>query len=634
MMRMMILASLVLFLACGGKSEPAAGAPPEPAAPPVISTLQAQPATVTAGDAVELSWTTTGATSLRLDPGAVTVTGSTRRTVRPSSSVTYMLTATNALGSVSSTRAITVVPSPTAALQASVAQVGPGETLTLTPTFTGGTGALTPGVGTVTSGTPVTVGPLTATTTFVLTVTNSAGKSVTASVQVRRTGLPPDATITAPAWLATGASGAASVFEEPGATFTWTVTNGTLTAGQGTSTITFTAGASGSVTLGCTVANGAGSDTKQAVVPIGGTPPTGSVYGAPYAADTLYNYALGGRDNYVVSYRIKAERTGTWKSLRVYWVDGGGGYSAGTGGTTRVQVKNDDGSSSHLPGTTVLGSLDKVHGMSGGEYSGWSEVNFAAMTFPTPVPVEAGKLYHIVFTNVDPTPASNWVSLNLLANDTFGQPQVAQSQTDLGLLVHDGSGWKQDPLWPGRPFFHIPIYELAYGDGSKQGVGYTEVWIQQGTRTISGAQMVRQLVTPIQTRVVSEAYVRLRRTTTTGTLVLRLETSNGTLVEELTIPGSQALSDRHGWVGGVFSTPRTLQAGTRYHLVVKATAGTFEAFPIRDGSVVYGFSQSTTFQDGSCEYNTGSGWRDWYGWGTSGEGTHEGDLQFYFKLAP
>jgi len=79
---------------------------------------------------------------------------------------------------------VTVVPAPViTSFTAAAAAITRGDSTTLTAVFTGGTGSVDNGVGTVTSGTPVTV-TLTATTTYTLTVMNSAGTSVTASATV------------------------------------------------------------------------------------------------------------------------------------------------------------------------------------------------------------------------------------------------------------------------------------------------------------------------------------------------------------------------------------------------------------------------------------------------------------------
>jgi hypothetical protein len=59
-----------------------------------------------------------------------------------------------------------------------------GQGTQLVGTFTGGLGTIDPGLGPVTSGTPVDTGPLESTTSYTLTVTNSLGTAVQAACQV------------------------------------------------------------------------------------------------------------------------------------------------------------------------------------------------------------------------------------------------------------------------------------------------------------------------------------------------------------------------------------------------------------------------------------------------------------------
>ena len=77
---------------------------------------------------------------------------------------------------------------------------------------------------------------------------------------VSLTGEAPSAAITAPASVAAASTGnAASVPSAgAGATYAWSITNGTITSGSGTAAIIFTAGASGSVGLHVTVTNSLG----------------------------------------------------------------------------------------------------------------------------------------------------------------------------------------------------------------------------------------------------------------------------------------------------------------------------------------------------------------------------------------
>jgi hypothetical protein len=80
----------------------------------------------------------------------------------------------------------------------------------------------------------------------------------------------PNATITTAASIISGASGSASVANAGvGATYNWGITNGSITGGTGTNSITFTAGAPGTLTLNVTVTTSAScSDAKSANVAV------------------------------------------------------------------------------------------------------------------------------------------------------------------------------------------------------------------------------------------------------------------------------------------------------------------------------------------------------------------------------
>lgn len=159
---------------------------------PTIVSFTATPATIGAGQSSTLNWVVIGATSLSLSNGIGPVSGSSI-VVSPSQTTTYTLTAINTQGSFSATSTaqttvtISAVPPPTiTSFVSSLPSLGVGGTVTLTPVFTPTDGSATAtidqGIGNVTSGVPVDSNPLTASTTFTLTVTNEAG---TATAQVR-----------------------------------------------------------------------------------------------------------------------------------------------------------------------------------------------------------------------------------------------------------------------------------------------------------------------------------------------------------------------------------------------------------------------------------------------------------------
>jgi hypothetical protein len=97
------LAFLVVgIIACGGG---ASGPPPPP--PPTVS-LQANPATITVGSSTTLTWTSTNATQLSITPGVGSVSPQGTTVVQPTSTTTYMISASGPGGSASASAPVTV----------------------------------------------------------------------------------------------------------------------------------------------------------------------------------------------------------------------------------------------------------------------------------------------------------------------------------------------------------------------------------------------------------------------------------------------------------------------------------------------------------------------------------------------
>lgn len=153
-------------------------------AAPSITSFTPTPATITAGANSKLTAVFAGGAGV-VTPGNITVTSGVAITVTPSATTTYTLTVTPATGTpITSMTTVTVVAAPAiASFTASPASVAAGTPSGLTGIFTGGTGVITPGNLTATSGTAVSVSPTT-TTTYTLTVTNAAGTTQTATATV------------------------------------------------------------------------------------------------------------------------------------------------------------------------------------------------------------------------------------------------------------------------------------------------------------------------------------------------------------------------------------------------------------------------------------------------------------------
>jgi hypothetical protein len=111
-LRTAVLFGLVALalMANGEKPIAAAQLAPPPASPSVA--LSASPASVQAGQPVTLTWSSTNATSVTLEPSVARVAAQGSTTVRPSQSTTYTVTATGAGGSAHASAQVIITPAP------------------------------------------------------------------------------------------------------------------------------------------------------------------------------------------------------------------------------------------------------------------------------------------------------------------------------------------------------------------------------------------------------------------------------------------------------------------------------------------------------------------------------------------
>jgi hypothetical protein len=350
-------------------------------------------------------------------------------------------------------------------------------------------------------------------------------------------------------------------------------------------------------------------------------PPPATVYGTGINADSLSNSVVGGSGNRRVAYRFRAGTSSRLDSIRIYLASGSG-YSGGNGGSLEISVQTDSGTSSHEPSGNVLASVTVRPG------NPISIGNLPLISFSSPASLTAGQLYHVVFRDVDPSPTSNYVSVNGLftfADQTVWQPALANA--DWANLIYQGGSWSASRGTGAGTI--TPIMQLNYASGAVGGLGYMEVW-SATAKTVSGSRQARETFTVSgASRSVSGAAARLKRTAGSGPLEVRLETSGGTLVDDCTIPASSFPTTGYGaWAGCSFSSARTLASGQAYHLVLSAASGTsYSLFVIREGSM-YGFGPATYFSDGYAQYDDGSGWGGFDQPGGSGN-ANQADLQLY-----
>lgn len=122
-----LLALIVVIGGCKKKvGEAPPAAPPAPASPPTV-TLNASPSSVSSGQTVTLSWSSTNATDLEIGPGVGKVAPQGSTPVNPTQSTTYTITATGAGGTATASASVSVAapapPAPAPAPQPSLSEL-------------------------------------------------------------------------------------------------------------------------------------------------------------------------------------------------------------------------------------------------------------------------------------------------------------------------------------------------------------------------------------------------------------------------------------------------------------------------------------------------------------------------------
>ena len=360
----------------------------------------------------------------------------------------------------------------------------------------------------------------------------------------------------------------------------------------------------------------------------------GACYGPALGADSLANTTIG-KSGIQVSCRFRADPGGAFEGVRPYliWSFKRMGYHAGSGGTLKVELQSDDGSPEHLPSGRVLASNVRRLALAPD-----SDRFYPLLAFDRSPALAPGAFYHVVFSNSDPDPEHNYVSVNALFQKTCGAPiQPGRADSDWAMLIRS----RLQPAWtlrrtPGSREGFTPILEIDYADGRSQGMGYVEFWMG-APKPIEGPAAVREVFTVSgRSRPAAAASVRVRRLSGTAPLSLRLEQADGKVLAagecQGALPAITPTASLGGceWVSLPFGSTQALVTGRSYRLVLTAPSGTrYEAFPMRKGSDK-GFSAATLFPDGHAEYSDGSAWRGWDQWGKGGR--TDADLQFYFRL--
>ncbi len=356
------------------------------------------------------------------------------------------------------------------------------------------------------------------------------------------------------------------------------------------------------------------------------------IYGSGIGVDSKSNWYIGGGNSAQASIRFRASTSSQLTKIIVQMRGGvnpdGSRYSDGTGGTVRVRLQTDDGTSNHRPSGNSLATLSFVPGNPTG---GWG--TFDTYTFPSPTSVTANTLYHLVFDNTDPAQTTNYVSINNIITFAAYTPRQPALSDDFAFLYADPSPFNLKPQ-------ETADIDIIYADGTHDGQAYSQSRcdIEGSAGIISGSSnMVREHFTVSGgNKIVTQAWVRVKRISGSGDLTLRLEKGDGTLIEQGTVPASSVSirsigcdinNEPRDWVNITFSAPQTLANTQTYNLSLSTAAGTeyiMTAVQVDNINPML----SRRFTDGKGQYTTdgGSSWNDIYLWAPFAP-----SMQFYFN---
>lgn len=333
------------------------------------------------------------------------------------------------------------------------------------------------------------------------------------------------------------------------------------------------------------------------------------------------------------------------------------GYAAGTGGTLKCSLQRDDGTGK--PDGTDIGNTFYIDPYEF-TYLWQTEPDYPA-TGMSGWAVEEGNIYHILFENDDPDPASNYVALDWAGDFAIGQSWTTDFtwsgergprfdaaygvNDDLTALRMSPSGWQWNPNL-------YPCIQIEYASGGPDGYGYfnrtqTSTWYQLIATT--SKRLRQQFSVSGGNKTVDGLYVRMCKTAgVTDALVVELQDSGGTPVTNgsVTIAAS-TVPDYTGnaqgrdcwWVGGALPANVTLTNGQTYYLELRTSGtGSYQHWVATSGSAYdYEKVDPIIFPDGpgndhtQITTNGGSTWTGLYA--ASGDWrTQYADVQFVFTL--
>lgn len=237
-------------------------------------------------------------------------------------------------------------------------------------------------------------------------------------------------------------------------------------------------------------------------------------------------------------------------------------------------------------------------------------------SFPGTDHLSTGTLYHLVLSNTDASPTTNFLSLDDLGNTNLTSAPYyagnAQTNCSTAACFQNFAELWQDtaPPWAVKTN-HIPIISVNYTGGVHQGQNYTDALAISQLFNVQGANQAGQTFNPTVNRAVNSVGVWVQKVgSPSGPLTVALQTAAGGAIDSVSIPAG-SVSTTFTWLTGLFPTPHSLTSGSNYRVVLSAPSDAsnyYQVFPMQTGGSLGMPTVTSQFTEGNYQTNTGSGW--------------------------
>jgi hypothetical protein len=342
--------------------------------------------------------------------------------------------------------------------------------------------------------------------------------------------------------------------------------------------------------------------------------------------DNLWNIDLGGPSSTSVSVRFRAPRSTAVPSIRTHFVANTSsrrGYSAGSGGRIRARVFLDDNTSKHAPMTQAapIATAYFQPALDANAIHVNKADTWPTLTFESQLLLTQDALYHIVFDNVHPNPAANFLGFNTgVQVREHGSPGRWTSPIDWAVLSKQGgAAWEDDTVTQAYSDYLAPSVQFNALDGSvfgnmpfEPGNYEYQALILSNTRTGSqSSSLAVERFVPSANKTVTGISL-LAASTVAGSLEWRIVSGGSALASGMFTDASATYKPNTRTSGGPYGTftwydaeipsDLSMNAGQSYDVEFRAVGSSeWRLADQRNGSD-YGFKYPAAFSESEALY--------------------------------